>query len=239
MVATMRRRSPVLRALALIPLLGPLWPEAAAAGPALTPAEPTHYYYTPAPYVNPPWHLVVSLHELSYAFPYGLQLQASLLDNIGRTNLGAKFGITDNFSIGAGLAHTLVHLGKGGHGIPHQAAPRFGAYLCFGPVINRTFEMALTPHTQIGDRVSAGFDLGMYLKANSYWGVIWEIGSSVDFEDELFYLNTDAGLRIHVPGLEIMHIDLGIDLEEFPPASRGPTVTAYFDLIFGMKTHSN
>ena len=48
-------------------------------------AKPTHYFYTPAAYVNPPNHLVLSLHEISFGLPQNLQIQASLFDNIGRS----------------------------------------------------------------------------------------------------------------------------------------------------------
>ena len=81
-------------------------------------SEPTHYFYTPAPYTNPPFHLVLGFHEISYSLPANLQLQASLMDNIGRINLGAKFGLSDNLSLGAGLAHSIFHVGNGAHGIP-------------------------------------------------------------------------------------------------------------------------
>ncbi|MBD3243332.1 MAG: hypothetical protein GF331_22270 [Chitinivibrionales bacterium] len=204
---------------------------------SIVPAHPTHYFYTPAPYVNPPHSLVIGLHELSYAFPYNLQLQASLFDNIGRINAGAKFGILDDLSAGAGLAWTLVHLGRGNHGIPRYAQPRFGMFVAYGPVVTERFEMTLVPHSQIGERVSVGFDYGMFIRPNELWGIITEIGTSFDFRDELLYLNFDGGLRFNPRSIPFLHFDIGVDLEEFPvvPGVR-PTVTIFGDVIFAMVT---
>jgi hypothetical protein len=70
----------------------------------ITPAKPTHYFYTPTAHVNPANHLVLSLHELSFGLSHHLQVQASLFDNIGRINFGAKYGLTDDLALGAGLA---------------------------------------------------------------------------------------------------------------------------------------
>lgn len=205
----------------------------------ISPGHPTHYFYTPAPYVNPPHTLVIGLHELSYAFPHNLQLQASLFDNIGRTNAAAKFGILDNLSVGAGLAWTLVHIGRGNHGIPRYAQPRFGAFVALGPVLTERFEMTLVPHTQIGDRISVGFDYGMQIKPNDLWGIITELGSSFDFYDDLLYLNVDGGLRFNPRSVPFLHFDIGVDLEEFPvvPGVR-PTVTVFGDVIFGIMTRA-
>lgn len=205
---------------------------------SITPAHPTHYFYTPAPYVNEAYALVISLHEISYALPYDLQIQASLLDNIGRINFGAKYGIQRNLSVAAGLAHTIAHLGDGSHGIPSEADPRFGIFLCYGIILRQDLEAAITPHTQIGDRVSAGIDYGMYIRPNPIWGIIWEVGSSVDFETEDLYLNTDLGLRITPPPIPFLHFDIGIDLEEFAvTADDDASVTAFIDVIFGMMTN--
>ncbi|MBD3346563.1 MAG: hypothetical protein GF401_16025 [Chitinivibrionales bacterium] len=199
-------------------------------------SRPTHYFYTPAPYVNEPYHLVIGLHEISFALPANLQLQASLLDNIGRINLGAKYGIMDNMSVGAGLAHSLVHLGRGNHGIPNYASPRLGVFFVYGFLMREKLESAFTLHTQIGERVSAGIDFGLLARVHEVWSLIWEIGSSVDFEDELLYLNTDGGVRINPPSIPFLFFDFGIDLEEFPVAEgASPTVTAYIDVLFTMQ----
>ncbi|MBD3419145.1 MAG: hypothetical protein GF398_03405 [Chitinivibrionales bacterium] len=202
----------------------------------IDPSQPTHYFYTPAPYVNDPYHLVIGLHEISFSLPARLQVQASLLDNIGRVNLGAKFGLLDNMSVGAGLAHTLVHLGRGNHGIPSEAAPRLGVFFAYGFVMTTAMEAAFTLHTQLGDRVSAGIDLGLMANVHETWSLIWEVGSSVDFEDELLYLNTDGGIRIKPVPLPFLYFDIGVDLEEFPvQEGTEPTVTAYIDVLFCMK----
>ena len=205
---------------------------------SITPSQPTHYFYTPTSYVNPPYHLVISLHEISFALPGNLQLQASLFDNIGRINAGVKWGIDRKLSIGAGLAHSIVHIGKGTHGIPSWSAPRAGAFLCWGPVLNQNFEMSLTPHIQFGERFSVGGDIGMLIKPQPIWSVIAEIGSSVDTRDNLLYLNIDGGLRIHPPSIPFLNFDIGIDIEEFAVRNESrPSVTIFFDVIFSMVTH--
>jgi len=203
--------------------------------PPIVAAHPTHYFYTPTAYVNHPYALVVGLHEISFALPYRLQIQASIFDNIGRLNAGLKYGILDNLSFAAGLAHSLVHVGRGTHGIPEWASPRFGAFLCYGPLTNSIVELGLTPHTQLGDHISVGADLGFMLAPNTFWALILEVGSSFDATDERMYLNLDGGVRINPPAISFLHFDLGVDLEEFPLVDDvRPTVTVYFDILFGM-----
>ncbi|MFP4417026.1 MAG: hypothetical protein ACOC41_03025 [Chitinivibrionales bacterium] len=227
-----------MRTLAFFSLVTLLFFGSSGAQTTIRPAHPTHYFYTPAPYVNEAYALVLSLHEISYALPYNLQIQASLLDNIGRINFGAKYGFRRNLSVGAGLAHTIAHLGRGSHGIPEGAQPRFGAFLVYGILLRSNLEIAITPHTQIGNHFSAGLDFGLYGKPNPIWGVIWEVGSSVDLTDEKLYLNTDLGLRITPPQIPFLHFDIGIDLEETNVTDgHSPTVTAFFDVIFGMMTN--
>jgi hypothetical protein len=207
----------------------------------IRPSSPTHLFYTPTPHVNPPWHVVLGLHEISFSLPGRLQLQASLIDNIGRINLGAKFGITEGVSIGAGLAHSMLRIGRGSHGVPHWARPRFGAFLCFGPDPGRS-ALSLTPHTQIGDHVSVGFDFGLKLTPSAWWSLIWEVGSSIDLTAYKYspdrvrlYLNTDGGVRIHPPALPFLFFDLGVDLCEFPVVHNPPiTVSPYLDVTFAM-----
>jgi len=203
----------------------------------ITPAHPTPYFYTPTPYINEPNSLVAGLHELSFSLPYRLQIQGSIFDNIGRLNVALKYGLLDNLSVAAGLAHSLVHVGHGSHGIPDWASPRFGAFLCYGPVLTENFELGLTPHTQIGNHISVGADLGMKIIPNPVWAIIAEVGTSLDAsdEDEKFYMNFDGGIRINPPSISFLHFDLGVDLEEFPVVHGvKPTVTVYFDLLFGM-----
>jgi hypothetical protein len=208
---------------------------------AIRASSPTHLFYTPTPHVNPPWHLVLGLHEISFSFPARLQLQASLVDNIGRINLGAKFGIAERLSVGAGLAHSFLHFGNGSHGVPRYANPRFGAFLCFGPDPGAT-QLSLTPHTQIGDHVSIGFDFGLAVTPSEWWTLIWEAGSSLDLtaykysDDSVrLYLNTDGGVRIHPPTLPFLFFDLGVDLNEFPVIDNpGITASPYLDVTFAM-----
>jgi hypothetical protein len=202
-------------------------------------AKPTHYFYTPTAYVNKPFSLVASLHEISYSFPGNFQVQASLLDNIGRIDFGGKYGILDNLSVGAGLAYNLAHMGYGKHGImaSDHAKPRFGTYLAIGLVKTTNFECAITPHTQIGDRVSAGADFGMMGTASTWVSFIAEVGTSFDFHDQIFYLNTDGGVRIHPPTIPFLSFDGGIDIEEFPVGHDSPSVAPYIDVIFAIKTN--
>jgi hypothetical protein len=202
---------------------------------SITPSQPTHYFYTPMAKVNPQNHLVVGFHEISFGLPANLQIQASLLDNIGRVSVGAKYGMNDDLSVGAGLAHSIVHTGRGAHGIPYWASPRLGAFLCWGFLNQPALEAALTPHTQIGDHVSIGCDIGLCADIHPVWSFIWEIGSSVDLNDNALYLNTDGGLRIHPPSIPFLNFDLGIDLEEFRVGdSPDMSATVYFDILFSM-----
>lgn len=202
---------------------------------AITPSRPTHYFYTPMARVNPQNHLVIGFHEISFGLPANLQIQASLFDNIGRLSAGAKYGINDDLSVGAGLAHSIVHLGRGAHGIPAWASPRLGAFLCWGFLNQSTFEAALTPHSQIGDHVSIGCDIGINADVHPVWSIIWEIGSSVDLNDDALYLNADGGLCIHPTSLPFLNFDLGIDVEEFRAGDNPDlSVTLYFDVLFSL-----
>jgi hypothetical protein len=202
---------------------------------SITPSQPTHYFYTPMSQVNPPNHLVLGFHEISFGLPSHLQIQASIMDNIGRTNIGAKYGLNENLAIGAGLAHSIIHIGRGVHGIPSWAPARLGAYCSWGFMNSPSFEAALTPHTQIGSHVSLGCDIGLMADVHPVWSFIWEIGSSVDLTDNALYLNTDGGLRIHPTSLPFLNFDFGIDLEEFKVQSDSEmTATVYFDVLFSL-----
>ena len=204
----------------------------------LRPSKPTHYFYTPTAYVNQPFSLVASLHEISYSFPGRFQVQASLLDNIGRIDFGGRYGILDNLNVGAGLAYNLAHIGYGKHGImaKDHAKPRFGSYLTYGFVRNPTFECAITPHMQIGDRLSIGTDFGLMGTPSQWVSFIMEIGTSFDFHDQIFYLNTDGGVRIHPPTIPFLSFDGGVDIEEFPVGHEAPSVAPFIDAIFAIKT---
>lgn len=205
----------------------------------LVPASPTHYFYTPTAYVNEPFDLVVSLREVSYCLPGKFQIQASILDNIGRVNFGAKYGILDNLSVGAGLAYNFLHMGVGKHGImaSDHAHPRFGTYLAIGLARTDKFECALTPQIQVGDRVSMGADFGLMGTISNWVSLIGEVGTSFDFHDHYFYLNIDGGARIHPPKIPFMQFDAGIDIEEFPVGHDHPTVAPFIDAIFSIKTN--
>ncbi|MFP4013112.1 MAG: hypothetical protein ACLFVQ_03430 [Chitinispirillaceae bacterium] len=199
----------------------------------IRPADPTHYFFTPTAYVNPPNHMVIGLRELSYAFPGNLQLQASILDNIGRINIGAKFGLYDNMSVGAGLASSFVTLGRGDHGIPHYADPRLGVFLSYGMIQRGDLEMVIVPNTQIGERLSLGIDLGLKVTPVNVWSFIWEGGFSADTDEDDggLYLFTTGGLRIHPPSVPFLNFDLGIDIREFK-IRRKPDVGVFADVMF-------
>jgi hypothetical protein len=201
----------------------------------IIPSRPTHYFYTPMAKVNPANHLVVGLHELSFGLPAHLQIQASLMDNIGRTNIGVKLGLNENLAIGAGLAHSIMHIGPGSHGIASWNPSRVGAYCAWEVMDNASFEVALTPHAQFRDRTSIGCDMGLLSRMNPVWSVIWEIGSSIDLNEKSLYLNTDGGIRIHPMSIPFLNFDFGIDLEEFKVESGSrKSVTVYFDALFSI-----
>ncbi len=206
-------------------------------------SAPTHLFYTPTPYVNSPFDLVIGFHEISFALPAHLQIQLSLFDNIGRVNFGVKYGlIPDRLAIGGGMAWNFIHLGRGSHGIRTDADPRIGMFLTYGLVgsKNSTFQLNGTPHFQFSDHFSIGADLGLLASPHPVWSIIWELGTSADLSDGIFYMNTDAGIRIHPPKAKFLTFDFGIDLTEFALGkhfdSHKPHVSPYIDFIFAMKT---
>jgi hypothetical protein len=211
----------------------------------IKPAKPTHYFYTPMPDVNPAYCLEASLHEASFSLPDRLQVQASLFDNIGRVNFGAKYGITRDCAVGAGLAHSILHMGDGAHGIPSKAPPRFGLFLCYRFVETLQFEAVITPHMQLFDHNSLGCDFGGMWTPSDMWSIIWEVGTSMDVNDHNddgrthtgFYFNTDGGLRVRPPSLPFLSFDGGIDVQEFKVNRRNAATSAtiYVDAIFAMK----
>ncbi|MBN1760672.1 MAG: hypothetical protein JW863_20250 [Chitinispirillaceae bacterium] len=199
-------------------------------------ARPTHYFYTPTAYLNEDFDLVASLHEVSYMVPNNLQFYNSFLDNIGRVCFGARYGIFDNLSVGAGLAWSLATLGPYAHGVPHYADARFGTFLTWGFFRNEYFEGALTPHMQLGNHISAGGDVGLMGTPSPYWSVIGEFGFSYDFTDQRAYLNTVMGARIHPPQLPFLSFDGGVDFIERPPEEFAQHFRPFIDAIFTMKT---
>lgn len=201
----------------------------------LQPSRPTHYFYTPTAYLNEPFDLVASFRELSWTLPQNLQVHLSLIDNIGRVCLGMRYGIADNLSVGGGLAYSLIK-GAAGHGIHKPAKGRLGLYLTYGVIQDSQIEFAVTPHTQIGDRVSAGSDFSFMYTPSEYWSFISEVGLSVDFKDMLPWLNVIGGGRFHIPQLPLFSFDLGVELAEAPMENYEPEAKAFLDLIFTMKT---
>ncbi|HEX2955518.1 MAG TPA: hypothetical protein VHO70_01730 [Chitinispirillaceae bacterium] len=203
---------------------------------SLRPSKPTHYFYVPTAYLNNEYDLVISLHEISFTLPARLQLGMSLLDNVGRLNFGARYGIKDNLSIGAGMAWSFVQLPYGGHAIKHWASPRLGTFLAWGISKTSTFETCLVPQMQIGDHFSLGVDFALKATPSEVWSVIWEVGTSFDITDGEFWLNTDGGVRIHPPAIPYLNFDAGIDLVEENLNDYHPHVAPYFDVIFAIRT---
>jgi len=201
--------------------------------------EPTHYLFMPTARVNQPGELVLGLHEISYAFPGKLQIQASILDNIGRLSLAAKYGFHKNLAGGVGLASTFIagdFAENGSHGVPEGAPARIGAFLTyeFG---RPHYGLVLTGHTQVGDHFSIGADLGGRITPSSVWSFLWETGLSVDLTDKLIYLYGIGGLRfnIAVPGL---FIDIGAQALEFNIKEFGrgrPHAGMFFDVMYCFK----
>lgn len=201
--------------------------------------EPTHYLFMPTAHVNRPGELVLGLHEISYAFPGKLQIQASILDNIGRLNLAAKYGFHRDLAGGVGLASTFISgdfVENGAHGVPENARARVGAFLTyeFG---RPYYGLVLTGHTQIGDHFSIGADLGGRITPSSVWSFLWETGISVDLTDKLIYLYGICGLRFNVavPGL---FIDVGAQALEFNLKEFGkgkPHAGVFFDVMYCFK----
>lgn len=203
-------------------------------------AKPTHYFFSPTPYVNNPYDLVISLHEISFTLPAHLELQTSILDNVGRLNLGAKYGFSDRLSIGAGMGWSFISFQHGGHAVRHEASPRLGMFLAYGFVRKENFEASITPQAQLGDHCSLGADFSLMGTPHPFWSIIWELGTSLDLSekpDPAFYINTDAGIRIHPPAIPFLNFDVGIDLVEARlDENYAPHVFPYFDVIFAMKT---
>lgn len=194
-----------------------------------------HLFYVPTPWMPAEGTIVLSLHELSYVFPYRLQIHGSILDNIGRLNLAVKYNIFKMLAVGVGMGHSFIHIGPGCHGIPPGATPRVGAYLVFGLNTDH-FDFNIVPHTQLGDHFSAGVDVGFHIQPNPVWGIIIEAGSSYDFTDQLLYGNLDGGIRFRIDKVPGLSFDLGVDLEEFNVTDweiGGATV--YFDVQYKMR----
>ena len=199
----------------------------------LRPTQPTHYLYMPMARVNDPGDLVLGFHEISYALPGNLQLQASIIDNVGRTCLAAKYGLARNMAIGGGLAYTLVNMGY--HGI-WTGDPRIGLFFTYDLVESRDVGMAFTPHTQIGDHWSLGIDFGMRITPTTFWSFLWEVGSSVDATAEALYIYAIGALRIHPPTVKFLFIDVGVQAAEFNAEYFKPRARAYIDIMIAFKT---
>jgi hypothetical protein len=226
--------SKFFKAVALLTLAA--LPVISAQSTSLRASKPTHYFYVPTAYLNNEFDLVASLHEISFALPANLQLHMSLMDNVGRPNFGARYGFADNLSIGAGMAWTFVQLDIAGHAIKHWAQPRLGLFLAWGISQTSTFETCLVPQIQIGDHTSMGVDFALKGTPSNFWSVIWEVGTSFDFNASEFWINTDLGVRIHPPTIPYLSFDAGIDLVEEEISDYNPHPAPFFDVIFAIRT---
>jgi hypothetical protein len=205
---------------------------------AVRPSKPTHLFYTPTAYLNGQYDLVLSLHEVSYTLPYNLQVHMSIVDNIGRNGLGIRYSLAENMQIGAGVAMSITTFGDGGHGIKqHDPNSRLGLFFCYGFSQTRSLTAAITPHTQVGEHISMGVDLGFMTTPNEVFSLIGEIGFSMDLTDEEPYLNLIGGLRIHPPKIPFLNFDIGIDFTESPLNRFAKNINPYIDIIFTMKTN--
>ncbi len=161
------------------------------------------------------------------------------MDNIGRINAGGKFAIAENVSVGAGLAYSLGHLGTGRHGIRRGSNPRLGLFVAYGIVLNEVTQAVVTPHTQIGDRFSAGCDFGFHAWVVDMWAVMLETGTSIDFSEHRgprLYIFGIGGVRINPPSIPFMYFDFGINLTEWPPGHRPPRAGVFLDATFTIIT---
>lgn len=199
-------------------------------------SAPTHYFYVPTAYINPEYDMVVSLHEFSYALPAKLQLHMSTFDNVGRINFGARYGIYDNLSVGAGMAWSFMSTPQGGHAIRRESSPRLGGFLAWGITRSESFEATLVPSMQIGDHFSMGADFALMITPVNVWSVIGEFGLSMDLTDAEGYAYTAWGIRVHPPKIPFLSFDGGIDLVETRMSNYKPYVAPFFDVIFTMKT---
>jgi hypothetical protein len=211
-----------------------------ALGSVFADAQPTHYLFMPTARVNEPGGLVLGLHEISYALPGRLQLQASLLDNIGRLNLAAKYGFNHSLAGGVGLASTLISgdfVDNGPHGVPENARARIGGFLAyeFG---REHYGLVLVGHTLIGDHFSIGADLGGRITPSRVWSFLWETGISADLSDKGIYLYGIGGLRFNV-GVPGLFVDVGVQAVEFNVKQFGngkPNAGLFLDVMYCINT---
>jgi len=203
----------------------------------LAPSAPSHYLYSPMARVTPANHLVLGLREMSYGLPGNLAVQLSLVDNIGKTNLAAKFGLAPNLAIGGGLASTFIPMGDVGIG---RNDARLGLFLTYALADRSDFSMAITPHTQIASRWSIGGDFGLIKTPNETWSFLWEAGLSADThsEDGGLHLRTVGALRIHPPSLPFLFITGGVGTNEFK-AQSNPYIRArpFIDIMVCFIAH--
>jgi len=203
----------------------------------IRPSYPTHFFFTPTPYLNNEGDLVISLHEISYTLPYKLQVIASLVDNVGRNDFGIRYALYDNMNFGFGIAHSFTTFDHGGHGIRHYDDARLGLFLACGIKHTRSFDATITPHAQLGKHKSLGADLGIRNTPNEAFSIIGEAGLSIDMTTSTPWLDVVAGTRIHPSSIPFLMFDVGIDLVESPVDHFLESAPfPYLDVVYTMKT---
>ncbi len=174
----------------------------------------THLFYTPTPYVNKANTLVVGLHEISYSLDDKLQFQLSLFDNIGHIDFGAKYQMWEDISLGIGLAGTINHAHWDYDGYYYHSSSnhkRLGIYLTGDLANSAGFAAAYTLHSQIGEEVNIGADLGGIKGFGPVWSLIAEITSSLNVNHADVFFGFNGGVRIVPPPTPFLFIDLGLN----------------------------
>jgi len=202
--------------------------------------EPTHYLFVPTARVNHQGEMVLGLHEISYGLGGKLQLQTSILDNIGRLNLAAKYGFHRNLAGGVGMAWTFVpgsivfrpYLERG-HGIKHQHDPGVGGFLAyeFG---RPHYGLVLTGHAQLAYDASVGADIGGRVTPSKTWAFLWDAGISLDLSDGEAWLYGIGGLRFNLAPSGLF-IDVGLQAVEFKLSEFRTHPGLFFDVMYCFK----
>lgn len=208
-------------------------------GGAFAKTEPTHYFFVPTARVNQPGDLVLGLHEISYALQGNLQLQLSLLDNIGRLCVAGKYGFYDGFAIGVGYASTLIRgdlLGEAGHGILEDDS-RLGMFLAWDIQSRKHYGLIVTGHSQLGNsNFSLGADIGVRVTPASTWSLIGEAGLSAALKGgKGLWIYGAGGIRIHLPQVPGLFIDLGLYSGESNLKSLDLPPGLFFDVMYCFK----
>ncbi|MDD5675888.1 MAG: hypothetical protein PHC61_17085 [Chitinivibrionales bacterium] len=212
-------------------------------------SQPTHYFLGPTPQVNNLYDFVFSLHEISLGLGSGLQVQASLLDNIAGVDLGIKYALSPTMALGGGLAHSLVDAGNWWHNDYYYNYPDFyglGAFLACGLANSKNLQMTITPNVQInGYGIGVGGIFSLMSTPAPVWSLIGEGSFSFVIPAPFVNFILDGGLRIHPPQIPFLSFDLGLAFDWWagpdhysymgasfnPVHPQGYSISPYFDFI--------